>query len=226
MTLPLAVLVSGAGSNLQALIDHIEEGRIDARITVVVSNKADAYGLVRAQNHGIATRVLPHADYPDRAVYDAALLSAVRDSGAEAVILAGYLRLLGPEFVAAYRDRILNIHPALLPSFPGLRGQGDAVAYGVTISGATVHFVDEKMDNGPIVIQAAVPVRPSDDATSLGARILTFEHRIYSQAVAWLAAGRLSIKGRTTRLAPAGARLADLADAGPCLVNPPLEEGF
>jgi len=226
VTLPIAVLVSGAGSNLQAIIDHIEEGRINARITVVVSNKADAYGLARARNHGIATKLLPHADYPDRAAYDAALLSCVRDSGAEAVILAGYLRLLAPAFVAAYRDRILNVHPALLPSFPGLHGPGDAAAYGVTIAGATVHFVDEEMDNGPIIIQAAVPTRPGDDATSLGARILTFEHRIFPQALAWLASGRLSIEGRQTRLAPADIPPADLADAGPCLVNPPLEEGF
>lgn len=225
MSLPLAVLVSGSGSNLQALIDHIEAGRIDARITAVVSNKAEAQGIERAKRHGLATVVLPHADFPDRAAFDVALLAAVRDSGARAVVLAGFMRLLAPEFIAAYRDRILNIHPALLPSFPGIRGQADAAAYGVTIAGATVHFVDEKMDNGPIVIQAAVPALPDDDGPSLAARILTLEHRIYPQAVAWLAAGRLSIHGRKTRLAPAAVPLADLS-AIPCLVNPPLEIGF
>ncbi|MEA4858592.1 phosphoribosylglycinamide formyltransferase [Solidesulfovibrio sp.] len=226
MTLPIAVLVSGSGSNLQALIDHIEAGRIDARITAVVSNKAEAQALARARNHGLATVTLPHGDFPDRAAFDAALLGAVRGSGAEAVVLAGFMRILGADFVTAYRQRILNIHPALLPSFPGIRGAADAAAYGVTVAGATVHFVDEKMDNGPIVIQAAVPARPGDDGASLGARILAFEHRIYPQAVAWLAAGRLSIDGRKTRLAPAGLPLADLAEAGPCLVSPPLESGF
>jgi phosphoribosylglycinamide formyltransferase-1 len=226
LSLPLAVLVSGSGSNLQAIIDHIEAGRIDARITAVVSNKAEAQGIERARRHGLAAVVLPHGDFPDRAAFDAALLAAVRDSGAQAVVLAGFMRLLAPEFIAAYRDRILNIHPALLPSFPGIRGQADAAAYGVTIAGATVHFVDEKMDNGPIVIQAAVPALPGDDGPSLAARILTLEHRIYPQAVAWLAAGRLSIHGRKTRLAPAAVPLADLAGVGPCLVNPPLEMGF
>jgi len=224
MSLPLAVLVSGSGSNLQAIIDRIEAGHIDARITAVLSDKADAHGLVRAAKHGIPTRVLSPGEYPDRAAFDAALLAAVRESGAKAVVLAGFMRLLGKDFIAAYRDRILNIHPALLPSFPGLRAHGQAVDYGVTLSGATVHFVDEKMDNGPIVIQAAVPALPDDDAKSLGARILTLEHRIYPQAVAWLAAGRLAIDGRRTRLTPSNAPLA--AMPSPCLVNPPLEEGF
>lgn len=226
MTLPIAVLVSGSGSNLEAIIDRIEAGVLPARITTVLSNKADAYGLSRAAGHGIATAVLSPAAFPDRTAYDAALLAAVRDSGAAAVVLAGFMRILGPVFVAAYPGRILNIHPALLPSFPGLYGQGDAVAYGVTLSGATVHFVDEKMDHGPIVIQAAVPTLPDDDATSLGARILRLEHRIYPQAVAWLASGRLTIEGRKTRLAPADIPLADTADTAPCLVSPPLEQGF
>lgn len=226
MTLPIAVLVSGSGSNLQALIDRIEAGVLPARITTVLSNKADAPGLNRAAKHGIATMVLAPAAFPDRAAYDAALLGAVRDSGAEAVVLAGFLRILGPAFVTAYAGRILNIHPALLPSFPGLHGQGDAAAYGVTLSGATVHFVDEKMDHGPIVIQAAVPALPDDDAASLGARILRLEHRILPQAVAWLASGRLRIEGRKTRLAPAAIPPADTADTAPCLVNPPLELGF
>jgi phosphoribosylglycinamide formyltransferase 1 len=226
VTLPIAVLISGSGSNLQAIIDRIEAGVLPARITAVVSNKADAYGLTHAKNHGIETKILPHADYPDRTVYDAALLAAVRGSGAEAVILAGFLRILGSAFVAAYRDRILNIHPALLPSFPGLHGTADAADYGVTLSGATVHFVDEKMDNGPIVIQAAVPALPDDDGQTLGARILGLEHRIYPQAIAWLATGRLTIEGRKTRLAPADIPPADLTTAGPCLVWPPLEADF
>lgn len=226
MSLPIAVLISGSGTNLQAIVDQIEAGRIDARITAVVSNKAAAQGLARAEKHGLPTVVLPHGEFPDRAAFDAALLAAVRDSGAAAVVLAGFMRLLSPEFIAAYRERILNIHPALLPSFPGIHGQADAAAYGVTIAGATVHFVDEKMDHGPVVIQAAVPALPDDDGPSLAARILAFEHRIYPQAVAWLAAGRLSVHGRKTRLAPADVAPADLAAAGPCLVSPPLERGF
>ena len=226
MTLPIAVLVSGTGSNLQAIIDRIEEGVLPARITAVVSNKPDAYGLTRAAKHGLPAVVLPHAAFPDRNAYDAALLAAVRDSGAEAVILAGFMRLLGAGFVTAYQGRILNIHPALLPSFPGLRVQAAAVDYGVTLAGATVHFVDEKMDHGPVVIQAAVPARPDDDAQSLGARIMRLEHRIYPQAVAWLAAGRLTIDGRKTRLAPSALPPADLAAVSPCLVNPMLEDGF
>jgi phosphoribosylglycinamide formyltransferase-1 len=226
VTLSLAVLVSGSGSNLQAIIDRIEAGVLPARIAAVIANRADAFGLTRARNHGLPSLVLPHAAFAGRAAYDAALLAAVRESGAEAVILAGFMRLLGPEFVAAYRGRLLNIHPALLPSFPGLRGQEAAAAYGVTLAGATVHFVDEKMDHGPIVIQAAVPARPDDDAASLGDRILELEHRIYPQAIAWLASGRLAIEGRKTRLAPADIPPADLTGVGPCLVNPPLELGF
>lgn len=226
MTFPIAVCISGSGSNLQAIIDAIEAGTLPARITLVVSNRADAYGLTRARRSGLPTTVLLAGDYPDRAAYDAALLSALRASGAQAVILAGFLRLLGTCVVAAYHNRILNVHPALLPSFPGLHGQADAAAYGVTLSGATVHFVDEVMDNGPIVIQAAVPAGPDDDGASLGERILALEHRILPQAIAWLAAGRLSIEGRKTRLAPSDATLADMAGLGPCLVNPPLEAGF
>jgi len=226
VTFPIAVCISGSGSNLQAIIDRIEDGALPARIALVVSNRADAYGLTRARRHGLPTLVLAAADHPDRAAYDAALLAAVRASGAEAVVLAGFMRLLGATFVSAYHNRILNIHPSLLPSFPGRHGQADAADYGVTLSGATVHFVDEAMDNGPIVIQAAVPVLPDDDGERLAARILALEHRIYPQAIAWLAAGRLTVSGRKTRLAPAAVPPADLTAVGACLVNPPLEAGF
>ncbi len=226
MKLPLAVVISGSGSNLQSLIDKAEAGVLNADIKLVVSNRADACGLARATRHGIKTLVLPHAEYPSRTAFDAALLAAVRAAGAEAVVLAGFMRILGPEFVAAFRHRLLNIHPALLPSFAGCHGQADAAAYGVKLSGATVHFVDEHMDHGPVVIQAAVPAYPDDDGDSLGERILTMEHRIYPQAVHWLATGRLSVAGRKVALAPADVPLADMADAGPCLVNPPLEAGF
>lgn len=224
MTLPIAVLVSGAGSNLQALIDRIEAKVLDARIALVLSNRSDAYGLVRARNHNLPLLCLPHADYPDREAFDRVMVQAIRQSGAKAVVLAGFLRMLTPGFLKAFPGMVVNIHPALLPSFPGVHGQGDAADYGVKLAGCTVHFVDEIMDHGPVIIQAAVPAHPEDDAQTLGARILAMEHRIYPQAVAWLAAGRLSVHGRKVRLASAPAPLAKPLPN--CLVNPPLEEGF
>ncbi len=231
MPLSLAVLVSGSGSNLQSLIDKIEAGLVDGEIKLVLSNNPDAYGLIRAQNHGIPTAVIQHTDHPNREAFDAAMLDAVADAGAEsgAVVLAGFMRLLSPVFVNAFAGRLLNIHPALLPSFPGVHGQSDAADYGVKLSGCTVHFVDEKMDHGPVVIQAAVPALADDDGNTLGERILALEHRIYPQAVQWLAAGRLTIEGRRVSLAPpteGAAAPADMSETGPCLVNPPLERGF
>lgn len=224
--LPIAVMISGSGSNLQALIEAIEAGTLAARVKLVISNAPEAKGLVRALRHGLSATVIEHRAFPDRQAFDAACLKAIRAAGAEAVILAGFMRILGPEFIAAFPERILNIHPALLPSFPGVHGQADAAAHGVRLSGATVHFVDEKMDHGPIIIQAAVPAYPEDDGASLGARILALEHRVYPQAVQWLATGRLKVEGRKVRLAPADIPPADLSAAGPCLVSPPLEEGF
>ncbi|GAB6037110.1 phosphoribosylglycinamide formyltransferase [Fundidesulfovibrio butyratiphilus] len=224
MALPIAVLVSGAGSNLQALIDRIEARVLDARITLVVSNRADAYGLVRARNHNLPLLCLPHGDYPDREAFDQAMARAIRQSGAKAVVLAGFLRMLTPAFLKAFPGMVVNIHPALLPSFPGVHGQGDAADYGVKLAGCTVHFVDEIMDHGPVIIQAAVPAHPEDDAQTLSARILAMEHRVFPQAIAWLAAGRLSVQGRKVRLASASKPLAKPLPN--CLVNPPLEEGF
>nr|WP_279355830.1 phosphoribosylglycinamide formyltransferase [Fundidesulfovibrio agrisoli] len=223
VTLPIAVLVSGSGSNLQALIERVESGALDARIALVLSNKPEALALERARACGIKAVALPHADYPDRAAFDAAMVAAIRQSGAEAVVMAGFMRLLTPVFIHAFPGRIINIHPALLPSFAGAHGQRDAANYGVAISGATVHFVDEIMDHGPVVIQAAVPAYPDDDAASLGERILAMEHRILPQAVQWLATGRLSIEGRKVRLRDAGLPKAVVEGA---LVNPPLEQGF
>lgn len=224
MALPIAVLVSGSGSNLQAMIDRIEAGVLDARIALVLSNKEDAYGLTRAANHAIPNLCLPHADFPDRATFDAAMVDAIKASGAQAVVLAGFMRMLTPAFLHAFPGRVLNIHPALLPSFPGIRSQHDAAEYGVTLAGCTVHFVDECMDNGPVVVQAAVPAYPEDDGETLGARILRMEHRVLSQAVQWLATGRLEIDGRKVKLQAAQVAKAEMEED--CLVNPPLEEGF
>ena len=234
MPMPLAVLVSGGGSNLQSIIDRIEAGTLDAEIKLVVSNKADAYGLERAKRHGAATAVFVHTDYESREACDRAIVAAMREAGVGAdgaVILAGFMRMVTSELLDAFPDRVLNIHPAILPSFPGLHGQGDAADYGVKIAGCTVHYVDELMDNGPIVIQAAVPCLAGESAETLGPRILKTEHRILPQAIQWLAEDRLRINGRHVELQPSDRPLAEqpLADVEPetrALIWPPLEEGF
>lgn len=224
MTLDLAVIVSGGGSNLQSIIDAIEAGKLDAAIRVVLANKTDAYGLVRARKHGITAVGKPHDAFASREAFDEFLINEINDAGADTVALAGFMRLVTPPFLQAFPGRVLNIHPALLPSFPGVHGQGDAVKYGVKISGCTVHFVTQEMDSGPVIIQAAVPALPDDDANSLGRRILAMEHRIYPQALQWLAQERLRIEGRQVFLdgEPAGLAPVD----GTYLVNPPLEKGF
>jgi len=193
---PLGVLVSGGGTNLQAIIDAIEGGRLDAVVQVVASNRADAYGLVRAKQHGIPTEVVDHRKYPTREDFDNALIEVLKSREVELVILAGFMRLLSPLFVSAFSNRIMNIHPALLPAFSGLHGQRKALEYGVRFSGCTVHFVNEECDQGPIIIQAVVPVFPDDTEESLSARILKEEHRIYPRAIQLYSEGRLHVSGR------------------------------
>jgi len=224
VSLKLAVFVSGGGSNLQSIIDKVEAGILDAEIRLVLSNSPDAYGLERAKKHGIESVAISHKDYAERENFDRAMIAAVHKAKADTVILAGFMRLLTPMFISEFPLRILNIHPALLPSFAGIHGQGDAADYGVKLSGCTVHFVDEKMDHGPVIIQAAVPVVPGEDGKSLGERILKFEHRIYPQAIQWLAEARLSVQGRHVFLRDTGAEKAVLDTPG--LVNPELEKGF
>ncbi|MFP4315649.1 MAG: phosphoribosylglycinamide formyltransferase [Desulfovibrionales bacterium] len=226
MPLSIAVLVSGSGSNLQSLIEHIERGVLDAKITTVISNVPDAYGLIRAQNHNIPSRVVSHRDFPEREGFDEKLAQAVRESGAQAVVLAGFMRILTPTFLDAFPNRVINIHPAILPSFPGIHGQHQAADYGVRIAGCTVHLVDHKVDHGPIIIQAALPVRQQEDGDSLAGRILELEHRILPQAVQWLATGRLFIQGRQVRIAPAEVDPAEDGGCGNFLISPPLEQGF
>ena len=196
----IGVLVSGSGSNLQAIIDAVAAGRIAGEITMVISNRADAYGLTRARNHGIPTRVVAHEDFPDRRAFDLELARVLEAAGVELVVLAGFMRVLGREFLGRFPNRVINIHPALLPSFPGTHGQGQAFDYGVKLAGCTVHFVDEQVDHGPIIIQAAVPVLDDDDADRLAARILKCEHRIFPRALALYCAGRLEIVGRRVRI--------------------------
>jgi phosphoribosylglycinamide formyltransferase-1 len=193
--LPIGVLLSGGGTNLQAIIDAIERKELSAVIKVVISNRADAYGLERARKHGIPTEVISHKDFPSREVFEAELISTLHSYDVTFVILAGFMRLLSPFFIRAFPQRILNIHPALLPAFPGVHAQRQALERGVRITGATVHFVDEKVDHGPIVIQAAVPVYPDDTEETLNARILAQEHRIYPQAIQLYAEGRVVLQG-------------------------------
>jgi phosphoribosylglycinamide formyltransferase 1 len=193
---PIGVLVSGNGTNLQAIIDAIEANKLSATIQLVVSNRADAYGLARAKNHGIPTEVLDHKQFPDREAFDQRVIDLLNARGVELVVLAGFMRLLSPAFVKAYSNRIMNIHPALLPSFPGLNVQKKAVEHGVRFSGCTVHFVNEECDEGPIIIQAVVPVFPDDTEESLAARILQQEHCIYPRAIQLYSEGRLHVQGR------------------------------
>lgn len=195
--LPLGVLISGSGSNLQAIIDAIARQELSAQIHVVISNSVDAYGLTRAQQHGILTVVIDHKGFSSREAFESALIQSLQAHQVELVILAGFMRVLTPFFVRAFPQRIMNIHPALLPAFPGTHAQRQALQYGVRIAGATVHFVDEETDHGPIITQAAVPVYPNDTEETLSARILAQEHRLYPHAIQLFAEGRLEIRGRS-----------------------------
>jgi phosphoribosylglycinamide formyltransferase-1 len=200
MTKRIGVLLSGRGSNFEALADSISAGRIpNAEIAVVISNREGAPGIDRARARGLATRVIPSKGL-EREPYDRLVVAALREANVELVCLAGYMRLLSPFFVAAFPQRILNIHPSLLPSFPGLESQKQALDYGVKFAGCTVHFVDENLDAGPIVLQAVVPVEDSDTEDTLSARILKEEHRIYSEAVKIVLEGKFKIEDRRVLL--------------------------
>ncbi len=192
----MGILISGNGSNLQAIIDAIEKKRLDAEVRVVISNREDAYGLVRAQKHGVPTEIVDHRKFPSREAFDQHLIEQFKVQQVELVVLAGFMRLLSADFVHAFSNRIMNIHPALLPAFPGLHVQRKAVEAGVRFSGCTVHFVNEECDQGPIIIQAVVPVFPDDSEESLSARILKEEHRIYPKAVQLYSEGRLRVVGQ------------------------------
>jgi phosphoribosylglycinamide formyltransferase 1 len=192
----LGVLISGNGTNLQSIIDAIEGRRLDARIELVLSNNAQAQGLSRAKKHNIRTAVIDHKAFASREAYDEKMIELLQNHGVELVVLAGFMRLLSPLFVKTYSNRIMNVHPALLPAFPGLGVQKKALEHGVRFSGCTVHFVNDQCDEGPIIIQAAVPVFADDTEETLAARILSQEHRIYPRAIQLFAEGRLRIVGR------------------------------
>ena len=194
--LTLAVLASGSGSNFQSIIDNIESGYLDAKVAVLITDKPGAHAIKRATKHNIEHLFIKPKDFPDRPSYCSRIAEELKKRGVELVILAGFMRIVDKSLIDLYPNRIMNIHPALLPSFPGAHGQKQAADYGVKISGCTVHFVDEGMDTGPIIIQAAVPAYHDDTEESLGKRILKQEHRIFPYAIKLYSEGKISIDGR------------------------------
>lgn len=192
----IGILVSGNGSNLQAIIDSIEAGKLDAAIKVVVSDQANAYALQRAKKHSIPTTVITKKEYPDKKSFDEKVVATLKESNVELVCLAGFMRIITPVFLDAFPMKIINIHPSLLPSFPGLNVQKKAIEHGVKFSGCTVHFVDEGVDSGAIILQAVVPVLDNDTTENLKERILAEEHRVYPKAIGLIAKERLELKGR------------------------------
>jgi phosphoribosylglycinamide formyltransferase-1 len=215
--LKVGVLISGRGSNLQALIDACAKADFPAEIVLVVSNNVQAQGLERAHQAGIATKVIDHRSFAERDAFDIAIDTTLRRAGVELVCLAGFMRLLTPHFVDWWRDRIINIHPSLLPSFKGLHSHERALAAGVRLTGCTVHFVRAEMDDGPIIVQAAVPVLPGDDAERLAARVLAVEHRAYPLALRLIAEGRVRVEDEIVAV--------DGPAAEAVLINPPERAG-
>lgn len=202
--LKVGVLISGRGSNLQALIDACATPGFPAEIKLIIANRDDAAGLQRAAAAKIATQIIPHRRYPSREAFDAALTAALEKAGIEFICLAGFMRLLTPGFVTHWRDRLINIHPSLLPAFPGLDTHARVLAAGVRFTGCTVHYVRAEMDSGPIIVQAAVPVMPSDDADTLAARVLAAEHRAYPLALRLIGEGRVTVNGDRVDVKDAG----------------------
>ena len=224
MPLKIAILASGSGTNAQAMIDKAAQGALDVNIALIVCNRPGAGVIARAEKAGIPCLVLDHKTFADRESFDARMVQALREAGAELVVLAGYMRLLTPVFLEAFAGKVINIHPALLPSFPGVHGGADAVNYGVKVSGCTVHFVEEMVDSGPVLVQAVVPVNAGESEDELMNRIHVMEHRIYPQAIQWLAQGRIDVRGRQVHLKPGNSPRAP--HDGDWLVWPPLEQGF
>ncbi len=213
--LNIGVLVSGNGSNLQAIINSIEKKALNASIRVVISNNPNAYAIERAKKYSIPNKVVEDGRYSERKEYDTVIAEVLLKEDVELVVLAGFMRVLSPEFIRRFPMRIMNIHPAILPSFPGLHVQKKAIDYGVRFSGCTVHFVDEGVDTGPIIIQAVVPVHTNDTEEELSKRILEQEHRIYPEAIRLFAEGRLTVSGRRVII-------SDCVNTRGVLVNPPI----
>ena len=198
----IAVLCSGRGTDLQSIIDAIRDKKLDAEIAIVLTDKPNVPALIRAQNAGIPNFCVDRKLFSDRESFELAMIEKLKSAEVELVVLAGFMRILSSTFVRAYKDRIMNIHPALLPSFPSAHGQRDALNYGVKISGCTIHFVDEGMDTGPIIMQSAVSVLDDDTEETLAARILEEEHRIYPEAIQLFVENRLKIDGRRVKILP------------------------
>lgn len=215
----LGVLVSGNGTNLQALLDACADPDFPAEVALVVSNVREAFAVERARRSKVDVEVLEHRHFPTRDAFDEQLVRVLQKSQADTICLAGFMRLLGSRFLKTFSGRVLNIHPSLLPAFPGIHGVRDALEYGVKISGCSVHFVDEGLDSGPVIAQAAVPVWLDDTEATLAARILEYEHTLYPLAVRWLAEGRLSVRGRHVELK--GQSAGEIA----ALLNPGLDRG-
>ncbi len=191
----ILVLISGSGSNLQAILDGCAQGRIDGQVVAVISNKADAYGLVRAEQAGVATEVLSHQGFDSREAYDAALMARIDSHQPDLIVLAGFMRILTGDLVRHYQGRMLNIHPSLLPKYQGLHTHQRAIDAGDDEHGASVHFVTEELDGGPVVLQARVPIFPEDEAADVAARVQTQEHSLYPLVVQWFCQGRLRCDG-------------------------------
>lgn len=213
--LKLGVLASGGGTNLQSIIDQCQQQKIDAEIVLVLCNNPDAGALQRAEKAGLRNVCINHRNFSDRQSFDQTVVAALQEAGVELVVLAGFMRIISEVFVAAFPQRIINIHPALLPAFPGLHVQKKALEYGARFAGCTVHFVDTGVDTGPIIIQAVVPILDEDTEETLSARILQQEHQIYPKAIQLIAEKRVKIDGRRVRIDS-----ADVQDT--VLINPPL----
>ena len=196
----IGVIVSGSGSNFQSIIDQTENGNLDAVIKVVICNNPDAYALERAKKHNIPSVIIDHKDFKDRNEFDEKMIKVLKSYSVELVIMAGFMRVLTPLFIKAFHMRIMNIHPAILPSFQGIHAQERAFDYGVKFSGCSVHFADEGVDTGPVIIQSVVPVYDDDTADTLQERILKEEHRIFPQAIQFNAEGKLEVVGRKVRV--------------------------
>ncbi|MEA3465376.1 MAG: phosphoribosylglycinamide formyltransferase [Thermodesulfobacteriota bacterium] len=215
--LRIGVLASGGGTNLQSIIDGCENSSINGHIVTVISNNPDAGALQRAANTGISTQCINHREFDQRDKFDAQVVAALKEKKVELVVLAGFMRIIGQRFLDAFPGQIMNIHPALLPAFPGLHVQQKALDYGARFAGCTVHFVDGGVDTGPIIAQAVVPVLDNDTENTLSARILVQEHKLYPQAIQWFAQGALRIEGRRVTI---DSQQNDLSQT---LINPPLD---
>ncbi len=213
--LKIGVLASGRGSNFQAIINEIQKGKLKASIELLITDNLSAHAIERAKKHNIKYLYINPKDFPSKDDFFKKIAAELKNRGIELVILAGFMRIVRKPLIDAFPNRIMNIHPALLPAFPGLHGQKQAVDYGVRISGCTVHFVDEGMDTGPIIIQAAVPVLPDDTEDSLSERILNLEHKIFPEAIRLFSEGRIEVKGRKVKI-------IDYSAVSSSIVNPPI----